>query len=153
MGVFSCRIVRKNDQIYCLEYLELSTVYNAFDVLLFNGGCSKWICNASAVVRAFSSLCCDKTEKLLKFTEVGEIIVKSGCVRSVFCPTHESVWFLILLCSTALMETIVVGDKPAWHKLRDIKQRDVDPTYDNSHLSHTYLYTTLGFINRGKQSL
>ena len=73
MEQLSYMIVRKKvDRIYSLEYFELSTVYNALDVLLFNGGCSKWICNASAVVKEFLSLCCDKTEKLLKFTEVGE---------------------------------------------------------------------------------
>lgn len=127
---------------YCLlavTYLELSTIYNALDVLLLNDGCSKWMCNASASLKVFSWLCCERIEKLLRLTEVGVWIVKSGCVRSALDPMHVSVCFRILLCSLLLMGPIVVDDKPAWHKLRLIRQRAVDPMYDNSHLSHTYL--------------
>ena len=76
------------------------------------------MCSASASLSVFSWLCCERMEKLLMLTEVGAWIVKSGCVKSVLDPMHVSLCFLILLCSL---------------------QRDVDPMYDNSHLSHTYL--------------
>ena len=68
---------------------------------------------ASAIRNAFSVLYCDNTEKLLMFTEVGASMKKSGCVGMEFGPEHESVCFLILLCSTQLMEHNVVDDKPA----------------------------------------
>ena len=129
---------------YCADlvpktYLELSTVCNAFEVLLLKKGWSKWICNASASLNVGSWLCWESIEKLLRFTDVGDCMLKSGCVWIVLCPMHESVCFLILLCSTPPIEPIVVDDSPAWRKLRVIRQRDVDPMYDNSHLSHTYL--------------
>ena len=60
-------------------YLELSTVFNALDVLLFKEGCSKWIWSDSAILSAFSLLCYDNTEKLLMLTEVGASMEKSGC--------------------------------------------------------------------------
>ena len=120
-------------------YFELSTVCKALDVLLFNDGWSKWIWRASAILNAFSVLYCDNTEKLLMFTEVGASMKKSGCVGMEFGPEHESVCFLILLCSTLVMEPNVVEDKPACRKLRVNRQRVVEPMYDNSHLPHTYL--------------
>ena len=111
----------------------------ALDVLLFKDGWSKWIWRASAILNAFSVLYCDNTEKLLMFTEVGASMEKSGCVKMEFGPEHKSVWFLILLCSALPMEPNVVEDKPACRKLRVNRQRVVEPMYDNSHLSHTYL--------------
>ena len=120
-------------------YLELSTVCNDLDVLLFRNGCSKCMCNASAILNVSSSLCCDKMEKLLMLTDVGASTEKSGCVGIVLSPIHTSVCFLILLCSVLLMEPIVVEDKPACRKLLLNRQREVDPMYDNSHLSHMYL--------------
>ena len=129
---------------YCIclvacTYLELSTVCKALDVLLFKKGWLKWIWRASEILRAFSLLCWDNIEKLLMLTEVDVSMVKSGCVEIESGPMHESVCFLILLCSGLPMEHNVVGDKPAWHKLLENRQRDVEPMYDNSYLPHTYL--------------
>ena len=71
------------------------------------------MCSASDIRRAFSLLCCDNIEKLLMLTEVGASMVKSGCVGIELGPMQRSVCFLILLCSTRLMEPSVVDDKPA----------------------------------------
>ena len=123
------------------------------EVLLFKSGSWKWICSASEILNEVTLLSCDKIEKLLKLTDVGAVMANSGWLGIALIPTHTSVCFLILLCSILLMEFMVVADKPAWHRLLDIRQRVVDPMYDNWHLSHTYLYTTHGFIRRGNLSL
>ena len=98
-----------------------------------------------------SSDCCASMVKLLKLTEVGEEILKSGWLWIALRPMHVSVCFRILLCSFPWTWPIVIADKPAWHKPLDIRQRSVDPIYDKSHLSHAYLYITLGFIRNGKR--
>ena len=72
-------------------------------------------------------------------TEVGASMGKTGCDGIELGPMHESVCFLILLCSALPIDPNVVEDKPACRKLRVSKQQEVDPTYDNSHLPHTYL--------------
>ena len=58
-------------------------------------------------------MCWDNIEKLLMLTEVGASMVKLGCEEIDPGPVHASVCFLILLCSTRLMEHNVVDDKPA----------------------------------------
>ena len=72
-------------------------------------------------------------------TEVGASMEKSGCDGIELGLMHELVCFLILLCSALPIDPNVVEDKPVCCKLRVSRQREVDPTYDNLHLPHTYL--------------
>ena len=71
------------------------------------------MCSASDILSSFSLLCWDNIKNLLMLTEVGASMVKSGCVGMELGPVQRSVCFLILLCSTRLMEHNVVDDKPA----------------------------------------